>query len=319
MQRRLLDRFLLALVRRSWTVSQRLTISVPAVVEGVPLRVPLIYGVGLQNLDVAAHDRPLARAVRAVFDYIPGGVIDVGCNIGHFMELCVLADRSRPYAGFDPSLACCFYVQRFILENRLPAHTVFPIGLGRRSETDELQSDGPFDVCASFSREAHHHGRFRQRSLMRIELGDNVVRQLPFDRLALIKIDVEGLELDVLHGLARTIREQRPFVLFEVLVYANLGLRPETGAGQDPAQLRAVAEHRRRHALALGRFFRERDYLVFKLRRNGDLNAAADLDPGAASDSVEMDHLAVPREHAEGFLRIHHDLLPGWSAGAAAA
>jgi FkbM family methyltransferase len=300
MQHRLLDRLLLTLVRSSWTVSQRLTVSVPAVVEGVRFKVPLIYGIGLQNLSVAAHDRPLARAVRAVFDYMPGGVMDVGCNIGHFMQLCVLADRERPYAGFDPSLACCFYLQRFIQENSLPAHSVFPVGLGAQATTAELQSNGPFDVCASFSREAHPCNRFRQRSLMKIERGDDVVPQLPFDRVALIKIDVEGLEVDALQGLQRTIAEQRPFVIFEVLRYADL--KPNGAAADD---VDAAIAHRRRNASELGRFFRERGYALFKLRRNTELTAVDDLDPGQETDHVEMDHLAVPHEHVEAFLPVH--------------
>lgn len=308
MQHRLLDRVLLRLVRSSWTVSQRLTVSVPTVVDGQQLRIPLLYGAGLQNLHVADQDRPLARAVRAVFDYTLGGVVDVGCNIGHFMELCVLADRERPYVGFDPSLACCFYVQRFIQENRLAHHAVVPVGLGLRAETADLHSDGPFDVCASFSRDAHVRGRFRQRSPLRIEAGDVLVPQLGIDPIALIKIDVEGLELDVLRGLEKTIARQRPFVLFEVLIYANLDRHPAIGRDHDVADVRAVAEHRRRHAIALGEFFHEHGYAVFKLCRNTDLLRLEDLDPGEAADSAEMDHLAVPREHVERFLRIHRGL-----------
>lgn len=305
MQHRLLDRVLLRLVRSSWTVSQRLTVSVPAVVEGQKLRIPLLYGAGLQNLHVADHDRPLARAVRAVFEYMPGTAVDVGCNIGHFMELCVLADRDRPYVGFDPSLECCFYVRRFIHENRLPHHTVFPVGLGLRAETADLHSDGPFDVCASFSRDAHLRGRFRQRSPMRIESGDALLPQLGIDSIALIKIDVEGLELDVLRGLEKTIARQRPFVIFEVLTYANLDHHSAVERYHDTADIRAVAGHRRRHAIALGEFFREHGYAIFKLCRNTELRRVEDLDPGEATDSAEMDHLAVPNEHVDRFLRLH--------------
>lgn len=305
MQHRFLDRLLLPLLRASWTVSQRLNISVQHTVEGMRLKIPLMYGVGFQNLAIQPYARPLARTVQTVFDYTGGGVIDIGCNIGHFMELCVLADRRRPYFGFDPSLACSFYVQRFIEDNQLPCHYVFPLGLGQRPTVAELQSNGPFDVCASFSREVHFPGRFERKMLMWIERGDDIIPELPLKRIALIKIDVEGLELEVLRGLERTISERRPFVIFEVLHYATLGMRPETGAGRDPAVLQAVAERRREQAIKLGQYFHGHDYRLFKLRRSGDLTAVDDLDPRDASDPVEMDHLAVPREHAQAFLELH--------------
>lgn len=304
MLHRLLDRLLVSVLRASWTASQRLSVSVPRKVEDLRLQIPLMYGVGFQNLAIAPQDRPLAQAVRAVLGCRDGGIIDIGCNIGHFLQLCLLADRSRPYAGFDPSLACSFYTQRFIIDNQLPCHYVFPIGLGERPALVELQSNGPFDVCASFSRKAHFPGRFRYTMPMWIECGDDVVLKLPFERIALIKIDVEGLELEVLRGLERTIGSERPFVIFEVLHYATLGSRPETGAGCDPGVLRAVADYRRQHAVEMGRYFRSRGYLIFRLQRSGGFAEVEDLDPRDGTDPVEMDHLAVPQEYAKSFLEL---------------
>lgn len=308
MQHRMLDRLLLLLLRHSWTVSQRLTVTVTAEVGGQPFRVPLLYGIGLQNLAIIEQDLPLARAVQAALRTTDAAIVDVGCNIGHFLQLCLLSERERPYVGFDPSLACCFYVERFIRENRLPVHSVVPIGLGARSGTGELRSNGAFDVCATFSAEAHPQGRFRQRSQLRIEPGDLVLAQLAFPRVGLLKIDVEGLELDVLQGLTATIDAQRPLVIFEVLRYADLAA---TGSGPDVE--RAVA-YRRAHARELGAYFGSRDYVVFKLCRDTELRPVTELDPGPATDPVEMDHIAVPRERAADF-QAAHAALPVHGAG----
>ena len=52
------------------------------------------------------------------------------------------------------------------------------------------------------------------------EAGETSVRRLDsftFEKIALIKIDVEGMELSVLNGALETIKQHRPYVLLEVL------------------------------------------------------------------------------------------------------
>lgn len=47
--------------------------------------------------------------------------------------------------------------------------------------------------------------------------GDDVICRLKISSMALIKIDVEGAEFEVLHGLKVSIKKYRPFIIFEVL------------------------------------------------------------------------------------------------------
>lgn len=285
-----IDRLLTHLLPYSYSLSQRLTLSLQAQVEGVPMSVPLLYGAGHDNLRVSDHDRPLAYVIERTLSYRPGAVIDVGCNIGHFLQLCVLVSRRRPYVGFDPSLSCCFYVDRFIRENRLPCHRVLPLGLSDRPGMLELRADGPFDVCASFSRAAHGPNRFAGGRPALVERGDYVLPRLGLEQIALVKIDVEGFELEVLQGLEETLAAQRPFLLVEVLQPARTGGDAE------------AAGHRRERAWALTRFFQHRDYVFFRLKSDGRLLPLRDLDPRDESDPREMDHLVLPREHEQAFI-----------------
>lgn len=288
----ILDRILLELVRRSHSAAQRLTLTLPVDLEGLRLNVPVVDGIGVQNLFIADHDRPLAGVARRVLDSTPGAVLDVGCNIGHFMELCLLADPTRPYVGFDPSLACCSYLDRFIRENGLENHWVFPLGLGDRFRVERLRSGAAYDVCATFAPEACVRRGYERAQLAPVEPGDAVVEALGFERVALIKIDVEGWELEVLRGLEKTLRMHRPYVIFEVLRYTHLGR-----AGGP-----TVVETRRRRARALERFFERRDFALYKIRRSGELTRLEHLELGDSADPKEMDYLALPREREEAFL-----------------
>jgi FkbM family methyltransferase len=55
---------------------------------------------------------------------------------------------------------------------------------------------------------------------------DNFVRERAISKLDFMKIDVEGMELDVMHGAAETLRRFHPMLYFETLPRYT-----ETGAG----------------------------------------------------------------------------------------
>ncbi|MEM0500508.1 MAG: FkbM family methyltransferase, partial [Candidatus Korarchaeota archaeon] len=66
-----------------------------------------------------------------------------------------------------------------------------------------------------------HHSVKRNFGLGYVEVRakalDEVIDQLKVKKVNLIKIDVEGAELEVLEGLARTLEKYRPTVIVEVL------------------------------------------------------------------------------------------------------
>lgn len=303
---RALEGILLRLMRHSYSVRQRLHVTADASIEGHRFRVPLIAGAGEQNLRLAPHDSQLRRVARKAMAFRQGAIIDVGCNIGHFMQLCLLGDRSRRYVGFDPNPACCYYLENFIRENALPAHSVLPVGLSNRTEALPLLKNGPFDVCATVNDRLNLESRFDSRGVTVTVPGDRLLPQLGLDEIALVKIDVEGHELEVLEGLEQTIARERPLFAFEVLLYADLE-QTCTGTGERVA---ALARERRQRSIDLEAFFRDRGYVLFRIKRDTSLAPLKTLDPGDATDHSEMDHVAVPREQVRQFLATYHDEAP---------
>ena len=47
-------------------------------------------------------------------------------------------------------------------------------------------------------------------------IGDEVIEEIGLDKIAMIKVDVEGAEFEVLSGLSSTLKRFRPAVLFEL-------------------------------------------------------------------------------------------------------
>ena len=67
-------------------------------------------------------------------------------------------------------------------------------------------------------------GRHRPARLA-LRQGDRYLESLGIDRVDLIKVDVEGFELQVLAGLTQTLRRHRPTLMLELSDTARLGLR----------------------------------------------------------------------------------------------
>ena len=151
--------------------------------------------------------------------------LDVGANRGQTLASIRLYNSSVPVLGFEPNL---------VLSNKLYARyhadqktTIYPFGLG--AETGQFDLFIPhyrgfmFDGLASFDWDSAHdwlnsdrlYG-FNERHLKvkkitcEVRKWDDVVTHP-----ALVKIDVQGFEKNVLSGGIQTLREYRPVFLIE--------------------------------------------------------------------------------------------------------
>ena len=77
------------------------------------------------------YEQSADEVLRAVFKIKPGAFVDVGANVGQTLLKVLRIDKERPYVGFEPQTAGCSFIHQFIRRNRLPRHSILPIGLGR--------------------------------------------------------------------------------------------------------------------------------------------------------------------------------------------
>jgi FkbM family methyltransferase len=235
------------------------------------------------------HEPHLGAVIAELLRHNEGAFIDVGVNVGQTLCKLLATGERRRYIGFEPQIACCFYVDQFIRHNGIADAHVIPVALGVEPGVLELFADNDdVDESASFDASGFRATMSATRKvLVPVLRGDTAIVQLRLDKIAVLKIDVEGAELDVLRGLPDTLRLWQPPVMFEVL--PNF-----FGAEKKPIDARLAAEHNQR-AEAIFDFFTTHGYSVHQVDKAGRWSpiTAFSLDDGEAF--VTWDYLALPQ------------------------
>ncbi|MCU1383239.1 MAG: hypothetical protein JWL71_1936 [Acidobacteria bacterium] len=194
--------------------------------QGRRVVVPFILGNGPQHF--ALGERWLLSAFQTVMSLKRGAFVDVGVNVGQTMLKVKLLDPDREYVGFEPNPIAFSYASRLAEINHFDHCTLAPIGLSNCADVLRLFSKADADPSASIVEHFREATRYSREQLVSVHNGDTVLHRLGVTHIAVIKIDVEGGELEVLEGLDVSIRASQPLIFCEVLpVYDPFS---ETGA-----------------------------------------------------------------------------------------
>lgn len=275
-------------VRRVWSWPRwHLTYSVKRTINGQEMRIPLICGLGRQNLQ--SHEREVSALIAALLRSYPGTFLDVGVNLGQTLLKVVTLEPTREYIGFEPSAACCGYVERLIARNHLTNCSLLPLAMADRAAAIDLhfnkEADGAATIVGDFwvGRNAK-----RLRKMVWAEEGDTVIEALRLDSIGIIKIDVEGGELEVISGLKKTLAAHRPAILLEVLPFSC----DIAKARENTPAIRNRRERMERLVQLLG----EIAYHAFRYQPDGALVETTDFD-APRYDAAMCNYLLLHREH----------------------
>lgn len=141
-------------------------------------------------------------------------IIDVGANVGQTMLSVKAAYPHIEYIGFEPNPVCVNYLNKLIRVNRLLNARIFPFALSDKNDMVEF-----FKTHAHDPRATIHKEFFEEAAT------SEIIPVLRFDDLSgvnirkklVVKIDVEGAELNVIKGMNKLLQEHNPVIICEVL------------------------------------------------------------------------------------------------------
>ena len=145
------------------------------------------------------------------------GLVDIGANCGQTLLDFMAAGGQRHYVGFEPLPEAAAHVHDLIVQNGLIESTVLPSALGADHEVVPIHV--PIgDSTSATLRSDLRPGRASIRRTISVHVFDDIWAAVdPGVPSPVVKIDVEGAELEVLRGMRRFLLGARPTILCEVL------------------------------------------------------------------------------------------------------
>jgi FkbM family methyltransferase len=164
-------------------------------------------------------------------------IIDVGANVGYTARFFAQAvGRTGAVHAFEPNPV----IYPLLKQNVASLEQISVYNLGLSSSNDELPlflAGNNHGVACFSEKYPATHLAYREGEPMRtvnakVVIGDDFLKRKGIDHVDVIKIDVEGWELNVLSGLAQTISASRDLTLL-----CEFNPRAQECAGRGPTDL----------------------------------------------------------------------------------
>lgn len=187
--------------------------------NNIKFRIPIIGEIGYSNLHMS---EPWMFSVLKIIIPIKNNLfIDVGTNIGQTLLKLKSASFDVNYIGFEPNPSCVFYMEKLIELNQFNNVDLYPVGISTEIGLASLNqySISNFDSSASII----EGFRPNQKVVKKINIPLFDFKKLNLDNIniSILKIDVEGAELEVINSFKEKIRNDKPFILIEILPAYN--------------------------------------------------------------------------------------------------
>jgi FkbM family methyltransferase len=208
---------MLSKLLRKQQISRWFNITLVTTVEGKRFKIPVFAKMGTGNYFMS--ELWMVDILKRVLPGTPGSFVDIGANTGQTLIKLRSVSSDIPYIGIEPNPSCVFYLRELIRQNRFRNCSIIPAGVFLENDLLKLTflGDDDTDRSASLFSDGQLDPASVQSQFVPV-LSFQLIRQrLRIDSICVIKIDVEGAELEVLQSLESTLHDLRPLLLLEIL------------------------------------------------------------------------------------------------------
>lgn len=215
-----MKRYLIRALRKL-KLLKRITIYPLISISGVKFKIPIINETGIYNyLNLS---EPWMQHILNKLINNEKAFIDIGINLGQTLIKVKAVNKSISYIGFEPNPLCVNYTNELIKANAFSNTEIYPVGISENSAVLKLNlfSESEYDSAASIIEDFRDPKSIKKSINVPVfNLSDLTLKK--DKEIGIVKIDVDGAELEVMKGLKKIMVSDRPFILIEILpVYST--------------------------------------------------------------------------------------------------
>ncbi len=251
------------------------------------LAIPLLKGTGLPNFYIS--EPWMIDLLKIVIPIDNKRFIDVGVNVGQTLLKLRSVSWDIDYVGFEPNSNCVQYVTTLVKLNKFENFRLIPVGIADETSLGELKffTDRETDDAASILEEFRPEQPVISRAYIPIFTSKDIQETINLDEISILKIDVEGAELEVVKSFYEDIKTKNPIIFIEILPAYS-----EDNTYRLDRQNEIV------------KLLKDANYCIFHVQKPTDeligFNELTDI--GVHSDITACDYVMVPQSKREAFL-----------------
>lgn len=250
-------------------------------------KIPILGNLGISNLPVwESWMLDLLKIITKIEDT---KFVDIGVNIGQTLLSIKSVCPDIDYIGFEPNPACNYYLEKLIDANTLGKVKIIPTAVSTEDGLGQLDFYYDFqeDASASIIQNLRPTNKIYKSVCVPTLKGETIKKTTDFNNMSILKIDVEGAELEVLLSLKELIKENTPLILLEILpIYSK-------------ERVDSLNRQKR-----IEKFMQDLDYSLYRIIKNNNtllgLKKIEEIEIHA--DLNLSDYLCVPLSKTKAFL-----------------
>lgn len=196
-------------------VLKKVNFSLRKNLNGRCFRIPMLAGLGGA---MRRHHEPwMLENLIQIAGEAGGAFVDVGVNLGQTLLAVKSIEDDWDYVGFEPNPSCLFYVMNLIQLNQLERCVIYPFGIAGSTGTVDLRlkslTGGEGSIVPGFRPESE----YKRRIKVPVMGPEDLPAELSEKVIGVLKVDVEGGELEVFEAMLPLIEKNRPVIISELL------------------------------------------------------------------------------------------------------
>lgn len=186
-------------------------------INGKNFEIPVVDNVGQSNLTTS--EPWMVDVLKIISPIEDSRFVDIGVNTGQTLLKLKSVNSNMSYLGFEPNPHCISYLDKLVNRNNFHDVEIIPVGISNKTGLGVLSfyEDSISDSSASIIDGFRAENKIKNKEFVPLFKVSDFKNIINLDCISILKIDVEGSELEVIESFRERISKTQPIILLEIL------------------------------------------------------------------------------------------------------